>query len=133
VEVGAQVVEADRVVARRAPDAVGRAVLAEAFAQREAPFAGGDAGYGALDRGRHDVAVFSGRAAQFLESRRDRLLIAGGAPGLEAFDLLGLRLRRDRDDRVGRAREWRWLALHESIDPDHGLLASVDCLDAAGG
>ena len=32
VDVGAQVVEADRVVARRAPDAGGRAVLAEAFA-----------------------------------------------------------------------------------------------------
>src|SRR5262249_58709753 len=60
-----------------------------------------------------------------------RLLVAGGAPGLEAFDLLGLRLRRDRNDRVGRTRERRWLALHEPIDADHGLLAAFDRLDAA--
>src|SRR6516225_8403540 len=50
-------------------------------------------------------------------------LVAAGAPGLEAFDLLDLRLRRDRYDRVGCGRERRRLALHESIDSDHGLLA----------
>src|SRR5215468_2380451 len=90
VDVGAQVVEAHRLVARRTSDAGGRAVLAEAFAERKAPFAGGDAGFGAVNRGRHDVAIFSCRGAQLLESRRDRLLVAGAAPCLEALDLLGL-------------------------------------------
>src|SRR5262249_4147745 len=132
VDVGPQVVETYRLVARRSPDAGGRAVLAEAFAERKAPFAGGDAGFGAVDRGGHDVSIFSGRGAQLFESRRDRLLLAGAAPCLEAFDLLGFRLRRDRDDSVGRARERRRLALHEPIDPDHRLLAAFDRLDAAG-
>src|SRR6516225_7594260 len=50
----------------------------------------------------------------------------------QSIDLLGLRLRRDRDDSVGRARERRRLALHESIDADHCLLAAFDRLDAAG-
>src|SRR5262249_58175607 len=115
------------------PDAGGCAVLAEAFTQREPPFAGGDAGFGAVDRGRTAVAISSCRGAQLLESRRHRLLVAGAAPCLEPFDLLGLRLRRDRDDSVGRARERRRLALHEPIDSDHGPLAAFDLLDAAGG
>ena len=38
-------------------DAGRRAVLAEHLAQRRAPFAGGDAGLGGGDRGRHDVVA----------------------------------------------------------------------------
>ena len=50
VDVGAQLVEADGLVARGAADAGGRAKLAEAFTQGEAPFAGRDAGFGAGHR-----------------------------------------------------------------------------------
>ena len=131
VDVGAQVVEAHGLVARRAADAGRRAILAEAFTQREAPFAGGDAGFGAGDRGRHDVAVLLRGRAQLLQRRRDRLLIARGAPGLEPLDLLGLGLRRHGEDGVGSAGERRRLALDEAVDADHGLLAALDRLDPA--
>ena len=48
--------------ATRAPgDAGGGAVLAEHLAQALAPLAGGDAGMGAGDRGRHDVAALAAR------------------------------------------------------------------------
>ena len=56
--------------------------------------------------------------------------VAGAAPGLELLDLLGFGLRRDREDGIGRAGERRWLALHEPVDADHGLLAAFDRLDA---
>src|SRR5262249_14552623 len=131
VDIGAQVVETDGLVARRASDAGGCAVFTEAFAQRKAPFARGDAGLGTDDGGRHDVAVLARRGAQFLERRRHRLLVAAGAPRLETLDLRGLGLGRHGEDGVGRAGERRGLALHETIDPDHGLLAALDRLDAA--
>src|SRR5262249_44231292 len=88
LDLGAQVVEADCFVARRAPDPGGRAVLAEAFAQSEAPFAGRDAGFGADDGGGHDVAILARRRAQLPERGRDRLLVARAAPRLESRALL---------------------------------------------
>src|SRR5262245_64035942 len=93
LDLRAQVVEADGFVARRAAYAGGRAVLAEAFAQREGPLAGRDASFGTSDRGRHDVAILHCGGAQLLERRRHRPLIARDAPGLELLDLLGLGLR----------------------------------------
>src|SRR5262249_9503322 len=107
LDFGAQVVETDGLVARRAPDTRRRAVLAKALAQGETPFAGGDAGFGADDRSGHDVAIFSGRSAQLLERCRDCPLVARAAPGLETLDLLGFRLWRDRHDGINRARERR--------------------------
>src|SRR5215831_9540400 len=107
LDFGAQVVEADGFVARRTPHASRRAILAEALTQGKTPFAGGDAGFGADDRGGHDVAIFSGRSAQLLERCRDRPLVARAAPGLEALDLLGFRLWRDRHDGINRACERR--------------------------
>src|SRR5437868_5366441 len=109
LDLGTQPVEAYRLVARRAPDPGGRAVLAEAFAQGEAPFAGRDVGFGADDGGGRDVTVLARRRAQLLERRRDRLLIARVAPRLEALDLLGFGLRRHREDGVRRAGKWRRL------------------------
>ena len=70
VDIGANVVEAVDVVAHGAADAGRRAVFAERLAQRPAPFAGGDAGFGAGDRGRHDVGAAGGGA---LEVRQRRL------------------------------------------------------------
>ena len=58
------------------------------------------------------------------------MLVAGAAPGLELLDLLGFGLRRDREYGIGRAGERRWLALHEPVHADHGLLAAFDRLDA---
>ncbi len=63
VDLGADVVEAFGVVAHGGADAGRRAVFAERGAQRKAPFAGGDAGFGAVDRGRHDVVAALCRAA----------------------------------------------------------------------
>src|SRR5205807_585787 len=130
IDLGTQAVKADRLVAWRAPDPGGRAVLAEAFAQDEAPFAGGNAGFGADDGGGHDVAVLACRRAQLLERRRDRPLVARATPRLEALDLLGFGPRRDREDGVGRAGERRGLALDEAIDSHHDPLAPFDRLDA---
>ena len=62
IDLGADVVEAADVVAHGVADAGRRAVFAERLAQRPAPFAGGDAGFGAGDRGRHDVGA-AGRGA----------------------------------------------------------------------
>ena len=90
VDLGADVVEAFGVVAHGGADAGRRAVFAERRAQRKAPFAGGDAGFGAGDRRRHDVAAAFRRLAQIVERRRDRLGVARVAPGREPRDLLGL-------------------------------------------
>src|SRR5262249_58407053 len=73
LDLGTQTVKAYRLVARRAPDPGGRAVLAEAFAQGEAPFAGGDAGFGADDGGGADVAGLGPPPAP-LPGRRGGLL-----------------------------------------------------------
>src|SRR5258708_37398534 len=63
LDLGTQIVETDGLVARRATHAGGRAVLAEAFAQAEAPFARGQPGFSATHRGRHDVAILACRDA----------------------------------------------------------------------
>src|SRR5262249_54085522 len=129
VDLGAQVVESGRVVAHAAADAGRRAILAEAVAQYRAPFAGGDAGLRAGDRGRHDV-VARARGAGGLGARRlHRLVVARRAPGLEPCDLLGLDVIRHREDRVLAGGERRLLALDEAVDADHGLLAALDRLE----
>ena len=46
------------------PTPVGARYSPKTLAQARAPFAGGDAGLGAGDRGRHDVAAFSGGRAR---------------------------------------------------------------------
>src|SRR6185503_21100450 len=50
IDAGANVVKSTDVVAHRLTDTGRRAVFPEGFAQRPAPFAGGDAGFGAGDR-----------------------------------------------------------------------------------
>ena len=57
---------------RLRPDAGRRAIFAEFAAQRRAPFAGRDAGFGRLDRGRHDVAPARRRRAQIRAARPRR-------------------------------------------------------------
>src|SRR5262249_41965316 len=99
VDVGADLVEALGIVAHGAADAGRRADFADRFAQREAPFAGGDAGLGAGDRGRHDVAVLARGALELGQRMGDGLFVAGGAPSLEPLDLLGFRLFRYGEDR----------------------------------
>src|SRR5262249_1445946 len=59
LDLSTQIVETDGFVARRAPDAGGRAVLAKTFAQGIAPFTRCPAGFCADDRGRHDVAILA--------------------------------------------------------------------------
>src|SRR5262249_40928207 len=125
LDLGTQTVKAYRLVARRAPDPGGRAVLAEAFAQGEAPFAGGDAGFGADNGGGHDVAVLARRRAQLLERRGDLLLVARVAPRLEALDLRGFGMRRR--PRGGGSRGacgWRRLVPHDPMPPPPVLLAA---------
>ena len=102
VDFGADVVEALGIVAHGGADAGRRAVFAEGGAQRKAPFAGGDAGFGAGDRGRHDVAAGLRRLAQRIERGGDRLAVARGAPGREPRDLVGLGFRRHGEDRLRR-------------------------------
>src|SRR6185295_1581228 len=90
VDLGADGVEAGDVVTRRIADAGRRAVFAERLAQRPAPFAGGDAGLGAFDRGRHDVLIAGGGALEVLQRGGHGTLVARGAPGLEPLDLVAL-------------------------------------------
>src|ERR1051326_2833913 len=90
VDLAAQIVEPDRVVAHAAPDAGRRAVFAKTPAQHRAPLAGGDARLRAGDRGRHDVAARACRAGEIGECRLDGRLVARRAPRLEPRDLLRL-------------------------------------------
>ena len=85
LDVGADLVEACRPSVRAArADAGRRAILAEHLAQRRAPFAGGDAGLGAGDRGRHDVARLPCRGLRrSLERGATGLGVARRAPGLQ--------------------------------------------------
>ena len=132
IDVGADVVEPVHVVAHGAADAGRRAVFAERLAQRPAPFAGGDAGLGAGDRGRHDVAVLLRRGAELLERGGDRLGVAGRPPRLETLDLLGLDFRRHRQDRAFAGRQRRDFGRRELVDADHDLLAALDRLQPRG-
>ena len=89
---------------------------------------------GAGDRGRHDVAAFAAAAA--LSSARaaaTALGVAGGAPGLQARDLLGLDRGVDgQDAAVLAGGERRGLGLGEAVDADDGLLAGLDGGEAGG-
>ena len=104
VDVGADVVEPADVVAHGAADAGRRAVFAERFAQRPAPFAGGDAGLGAGDRGWHYIAAAGGGAFQFAERRRNRVFVARRTPGDQPLELVAFGILRHRHDRIRRRR-----------------------------
>src|ERR1700736_2664131 len=93
IDVGAQVVEPRAVVAHRLPDPGCCPIFAEGLAQSEGPFAGGDAGFCADDRGWHDVAAAPGAGAQLLEGGGHQSAVAHSPPGLELPDLVGFRLR----------------------------------------
>src|SRR5580700_7783707 len=93
VDLAADVVEPFDVVAHGLADASRRAVFAERLAKRPAPLAGGNAGLGARDRRRHDVAPAGGRAFEFGQRRLDLRVIALRAPGFEPRDLASLGLR----------------------------------------
>ncbi len=100
-----------------------RTILAEHAAQRVRPFAGGDAGLGAGDRGRHDVAVFLGGGDQLGKGCLHRSTITIGAPGVQPLDLAALDRIVDRQDRILAAGKRRGRALGVGVDADHGLLA----------
>ena len=104
------------------------AVLAERLAERLRPLAGGGAGAGGGDRGRHDVlAVLGGHPGQLGERLVSFCLIAPRAPGLDSCLLVGLDLGIDDQDptvRVGRQR--RRLGRGELVHPDDGQLAGLD-------
>src|SRR5207247_1961864 len=72
LDLGTHAVEAIARMRRRARHTGRRAVLAENFAQRRAPFPGGDPGFGAFDRGRHDVAALLRGASEGIERGRGR-------------------------------------------------------------
>ena len=120
------------VVAHGAADAGRRAVFAEGLAQRPAPFAGGDAGFGAGDGGRHDVGAAGGGAFQFGERVVDRRVVALRAPGFQPFDLAALGVFRHRHDRLDAAGERRGLALEIFVDADDDLLAALDRFQPRG-
>src|SRR5262249_28596537 len=132
VHFGADIVEAGDVVARGGADAGRRAVFAERLAQRPAPFASGDAGLGAFDRGRHDVAGAAGCIPGILERGRAGTRVARGAPRGEPLDLLALSLLGHGDDRLGAARKRRWFAFQVLVDADHPLLTTLDRLEPCG-
>src|SRR6202030_3953793 len=115
VDLGADIVEAFGVIAHGGADAGRRAVLAERRAQRKTPFAGGDAGFGAGDRWRHDVAAGFRRFAYSVERRGARLGIARVAPGGESLDLSGLRFGRYGDDGFGGIGQRRRFGLDEAV------------------
>ena len=129
IDVGANVVEAADVVAHRLADAGRRAVFAEGFAQGPAPFAGGDAGFGAGDRRRHDVGAAGRGALEVSQRRRDRAGVARRAPGLQPLDLIDLGLLGDRHDRFDAAGQRRGLAFEIFVDADHDLVAALDRLE----
>src|ERR1051325_8018654 len=64
VDLPADVVETVDVVTHRIADAGRRSVFAERLPQRPAPFTGGDAGFRAVDRRRHDVVAGRRRALE---------------------------------------------------------------------
>ena len=132
LDLGANVIEPFGVVAHCGADAGRRAIFAERSAQRGAPFAGGHAGFGAGDRGRHDVGAALRRAAQSIKRRGNRLPVALLSPCFEARHLIGFGFRRDGQHRAGGGSERRWLGFGETVDADHNLLAALDRLDAPG-
>ena len=90
LDLGTHAVEAVARMRSGTRDAGRRPIFAEHFAQRRAPFAGRNPGLGALDRGRHDVAILLGRGFQRVERGRRRARIAAFPPRVQALDLLGL-------------------------------------------
>src|SRR6185437_12898339 len=128
VDVGADVVEAGDVVAHGAADAGWRAVFAKGLAQRPAPFAGGDAGLRAVDRGRHDIAAALCSALQGRERILHRARVALRAPGFQPLDLVALSAVGHGEDRLDAAGQRRRLGLGIFVDADHGLLAALDGL-----
>ena len=115
-------------------DAGGRAVLAEHLAQGLRPLAGGDAGMGAGDRGRHDVAAFLGGGLELGQGAGDGLGVAGGAVRLQALDLLGLGARVDgQEAAILAGGQRRGCGLGVAVDAHHLLRARGDGGDADGG
>ena len=82
---------------RRLADPGRRPELAEDFPQRPRPFAAGNPGVGAGDRGRHDVGAVLGRSREAGQRDFHRFTVARRPPSLEAGDLLGLGLGVDRE------------------------------------
>ena len=114
------------------PTPVGARYSPKRLTQRPAPFAGGDAGFGAGDRGRHDVGGACGGALEIGQRRRDRLGVARCAPGFQPLDLVGFGLRRDRHDRLDAAGQRRRLGFQVFVDADHDLVAALDRLQPRG-
>ena len=83
------------------------------------------------DRRLHDVAAFLGGALQIGERGLDGLVVALGAPGLEALDLLGLHGRIDDHDGAFAGRQRRRLGLRPLVDADDDLIAGLDAGAAA--
>ncbi len=67
----------------RAVTPVGARYSPKTAPQRLAPLAGGDAGLGGSDRGRHDVAALAGGGLERVERRIDGLAVARGAPAAD--------------------------------------------------
>ena len=116
----------------RLADAGRGAVLAEDRAHRGAPLAGGDAGLGGGDRGRHDVLARPAAASQRGEGRLDRGGVAAGAPGRQAGDLLGLDRGVDDHDAAVAGGQRRRLGLGEAVDADDGGRAGLDAGEPGG-
>jgi len=114
-------------------DAGGRAVLAEDAAEGIGPFAGGDAGEGALDRRLHQVRAAAGRGFEGFEGglhpRRVALRFDGGerfegAAGLGFIDL--------EDAAILAGEERRGEAVGPAVDADDDEFAGVDFADPLG-
>src|SRR5262245_57307576 len=71
IDIGTNVIEAGDVVAHCTANPGGGAVFAEGFAQGPPPFARGNAGFGAGNRGRHDIATPGGGSFLLLQSLAD--------------------------------------------------------------
>src|SRR4029077_17451282 len=126
IDIGADIVETDHVIAHSTPDAGERSVFAKGLAQRPAPFAGRNARFGALDRGRHDVGAAGGGALEFGERLLHGLVVALRAAGLQLFDLPAFRAFRPREDGVGGVSQRRRLALEIFVNTDDNLVAAFD-------
>ena len=127
----ADVVEPVDVVAHGTADPGRRAVFAERLAQRPAPFAGGDAGLGAGDRGRHDVAwpAVAARLSSFERGLHTALSSRAARQALQPLDLVALGFRRHGQDGFDAAGQRRRLGFEELVDADHDLLAALDRLE----
>src|SRR6185437_8629283 len=132
IDVGADVVEAADIVAHSIAYAGRRAVFTESFAQRPAPFAGGDTGFGALNGCRHDVVAVGGRALQFIQRIGNGTGVACVAPGLQPLDLPAFGILGYGKNGVGGGSQRRRFALEIFVDADDDLIATLDRFQPRG-